>query len=425
MASGVLDLGVAPIPAPPEQIVKVSGGRLIRRVALRSGQINDTDAGRIKRHQDPRATADLNFLQLKAPPSVNPAAPTIRVADLFSGCGAMSLGLAEACRAIGKGVAPAFVSDINRVALDVYEDNFGTQVPETVDLGKLSSLVGSARNSFEVKLQRTVHAIDFAVAGPPCQGHSNLNNHTRRNDPKNGLYLRVARFAELFSPKYIVVENVPAVVRDKQGVVPRTTQHLVSLGYRVIQGIVDLSRLGVAQTRRRHIVIAALRDANFVARTPAELVAPFEVPLRPVNWAIGDLVDDVCDSDPMLSVPQMSPETRRRIKWLFTHKRFDLDDHERPDCHRKKKHTYQAVYGRMRPELPAPTITGGFSTMGQGRFVHPSRERTLTPREAARLQFLPDFFRFDRAPNRKALTELIGNAVPPKLSYVIGLELLR
>jgi DNA (cytosine-5)-methyltransferase 1 len=63
--------------------------------------------------------------------------------------------------------------------------------------------------------------------------------------------------------------------------------------------------------------------------------------------------------------------------------------------------------------------------MGQGRFVHPKRRRTLTPHEAARLQFLPDFFHFDEDLPRTALCEMIANAVPPKLTYLVALELLR
>jgi DNA (cytosine-5)-methyltransferase 1 len=63
--------------------------------------------------------------------------------------------------------------------------------------------------------------------------------------------------------------------------------------------------------------------------------------------------------------------------------------------------------------------------MGQGRFVHPKRRRTITPHEAARLQFIPDFFDFGEVKNRTKLAEMIGNAVPVKLAYVIGIDLLR
>jgi DNA (cytosine-5)-methyltransferase 1 len=63
--------------------------------------------------------------------------------------------------------------------------------------------------------------------------------------------------------------------------------------------------------------------------------------------------------------------------------------------------------------------------MGQGRFIHPGQPRTITPHEAARLQFIPDFFRFDDAVGRTALSEMIANGVPPKLTYVFVLELFR
>ena len=97
----------------------------------------------------------------------------------------------------------------------------------------------------------------------------------------------------------------------------------------------------------------------------------------------------------------------------------------RPDCHRLKEHSYKSVYGRMYWEQPAQTITSGFTSMGQGRFVHPKAKRTITPHEAARLQFIPDFFSFGDTIRRTSLAEIIGNAVPTKLTYVLALELLR
>jgi DNA (cytosine-5)-methyltransferase 1 len=83
------------------------------------------------------------------------------------------------------------------------------------------------------------------------------------------------------------------------------------------------------------------------------------------------------------------------------------------------------VYGRMYPDRPAPTITSGFFTMGQGRFVHPIRRSTLTAHEAARVQFFPDWFDWSCMDTRAAISKGIGNAVPPKLSYVFALEAFR
>ena len=75
-------------------------------------------------------------------------------------------------------------------------------------------------------------------------------------------------------------------------------------------------------------------------------------------------------------------------------------------------------------DRPAQTITRGFGSTGQGRYVHPKLPRTILPHEAARLQFFPDFFSFGQS-SRGELQYLIGNAVPPKLAYASVLELLR
>jgi len=79
----------------------------------------------------------------------------------------------------------------------------------------------------------------------------------------------------------------------------------------------------------------------------------------------------------------------------------------------------------MHWDQPAQTITSGFTCTGQGRFAHPREPRTITPHEAARLQLIPDFFSFSSDLRRGALCEMIGNAVPAKLAYVLALELLR
>jgi DNA mismatch endonuclease (patch repair protein) len=102
------------------------------------------------------------------------------------------------------------------------------------------------------------------------------------------------------------------------------------------------------------------------------------------------------------------------MRWLIEEGEFDLPNHMRPECHHGD-HTYNAMYGRLDWKKPAPTITTGFGSMGQGRFVHPAKPRTLTPHEAARLQTLPDFFDLDERQGRGVWATVIGNAVPPLL----------
>lgn len=102
---------------------------------------------------------------------------------------------------------------------------------------------------------------------------------------------------------------------------------------------------------------------------------------------------------PFFQPSKMSTANQKRLAYLIRHKLYDLPDNMRPPCHRDKQHSYRSVYGRMRWDKPAQTITTGFGIMGQGRFVHPTRSRTITPHEAARLQGFPDFFDFSSAWN--------------------------
>jgi DNA (cytosine-5)-methyltransferase 1 len=372
---------------------------------------------------DLRAAADLAWLCRKTIPEQCHGAP-IRVVDLFSGCGAMSLGVSEACRALGYRFESAGAFDIDVQALRVYERLFGLQQQSTVDLARaLQNQLDSATSDAESKMVHEVGSVDMVLAGPPCQGHSTLNNRTRHTDPKNELYFLVARYAKLVNPKWVIIENVPTVQSDRSGVVRRTADALEALGYWVISGVVDLGAIGVAQTRRRHVLVAQREELGALAGLE-DLVDSYRTRPRALSWVIEDLLD-VRASDGVDAVKMPDPVTQTRIDYLFDQNLFDLPDHMRPDCHRKKSHTYQSVYGRMSWHEPAPTITSGFDTMGRGRFVHPKRRRTITAHEAARLQFIPDFVDFSQVKERTILSRLIGNAVPPKLSYVIGLELMR
>jgi DNA (cytosine-5)-methyltransferase 1 len=364
---------------------------------------------------------DKSYLRSVIRPRIGPRARDLRVIDLFSGCGAMSLGIWEASRAIGARMVPALALDFNQAALRVYEDNFpgGWTLSRPIE-SVLDGALGSPASASERELIARLERADLLVGGPPCQGHSNLNNHTRREDPKNKLYARMARLAELVEPTHIIIENVSAVLHDRGKVVDRTIEHLRRLDYYIDSAVVEALAVGVPQRRRRHFVVAS-RERQPDIRAA---VSAFTRPERSVSWAIADLSrasrESVLDQ-----AGKPSPANRARIEFLFAHKLYELPNEQRPDCHRLEKHSYKSVYGRIRPNEPAQTITSGFLSMGQGRYVHPTQRRTITPHEAARLQFIPDFFSFASVSRRTALAEMIGNAVPSKLAYVLGVELLR
>ena len=347
----------------------------------------------------------------------------VTVVDLFCGLGGMSIGLDEACRALSLKMRHVWAADVDPTARRIFERHHpGVEVDAQPIESRLDGALGSKPTPEEQKLKEEFGRVSIVVGGPPCQGHSNLNNHTRRRDPKNALYLRMARVAEVLEPRHLIVENVPGVQHDKGGVMAQARAHLEPLGYVADNKVIRAEKLGVAQTRHRMFLVASLRSGHSDSLDLAAMLERHCVEERDFEWACCDLHAEPGGSFDSASVPK--PETKKRIDWLFDRDAYDLDDEQRPDCHRLKPHRYQAVYGRMYPNRPAPTITTGFLVMGQGRFVHPRERRTITPHEGARLQFLPDWLDIPQDLWRKDYATLIGNAVPPKLTYILGLELL-
>jgi DNA (cytosine-5)-methyltransferase 1 len=356
----------------------------------------------------------------------------LSIVDLFCGCGGLTLGAKEAALAVGLRPWVRLAVDTDEHALAVYAAN---SMPECTLAANASSLVdfqivGWAEEARFARSPRVLHrtlkavrgSVDLLVAGPPCEGHSNLNNRTRRADPRNLLYLDAVAIGIALGARAIVVENVPEVLNDRSRVAETALALLRKCGYDTKRGVLASDELGWPQTRRRLFLVGSrsgVLDLRSVARSMTRSPTT-------VRWAIEDLVDATGD-ELLDSTPALSPENRRRIDYLFDNDLYDLPDHMRPGCHRNG-HTYPSVYGRLRWDAPAQTITKGFMSPGRGRFIHPSRRRPLTPREAARLQGFPDWFRFradhTTVPSKDALAKWIGDAVPPVLGYVSALAAL-
>ena len=365
---------------------------------------------------------DYSYLRLKNAPKLNSYKHKLTCVELFSGCGGMALGVEEACREMGVSLEVRFAIDSTQAAVDVFKSNF----PDAnIINGNIQEFFTESLDApisrEERQLASMVGDVDFLIGGPPCQGLSDLNNYSRRRDPKNALYSYMARAAMVLQPKFLIIENVQGIPHDKNRVLQRTAENLVRQGYKIDCGLVELPLIGVPQRRRRHLLIATLSGACPSINSIISKAAISN--LRDVRWAIGDLKEPrkLTLSDTP-STP--SRDNLNRIDYLFENDLFDLPNNQRPPCHRYKKQTYNSVYGRLSWDKPSQTITSGFYSMCMGRYVHPNQRRTLTAREAARLQFFPDFFTFERAGSRTSIATLIGNAVPMKLSYTITKSLL-
>ncbi|HXD29760.1 MAG TPA: DNA mismatch endonuclease Vsr [Pyrinomonadaceae bacterium] len=368
--------------------------------------------------QDARSLYDQVFLRSKKLAWHSPLRGTVRAADLFSGCGGLSLGTREACTALGKQFKSVLAIDEDLSSLEVYKRNFTPTLPIKENIWSvLSGELGARLEKAEKALLKKIGAVDICLAGPPCQGHSDLNNHTRRKDKRNHLYERVARFAEIAEPSHLIIENVPNVINAKERALDNTIARLEKLGYKVDTNVVHLADLGVPQRRKRDVLIASSSRLSI-----AEIVNRHKVSAeRTLRWAIADLARRAPGS--LLDTPStLHPDNVERIQYLMKHDEYDLPNDLRPICH-QDDHSYVSMYGRLDYDEPAQTITSGFGSPGQGRYIHPTCRRTLTPHEAARLQFFPDSFDFSQV-KRRALAKMIANAVPMILTFVLLLELI-
>ncbi len=360
------------------------------------------------------------------PPKKETNVDCIRLVDLFCGCGGMTLGASEAARSRGSNLDIRLAIDNSAEAISVYRENFSVDaaVARKADITRLlRARIDSPFTEGELSLQEHTGPIDILVAGPPCQGHSDLNNHTRRHDKRNSLYFRVLRAVKLFQPKVLIVENVPTVIHDKRRVIERTISGLLELGYTVpLPMVVDVTDLGLPQKRKRHVLVAAI-DGGF---DQSSLLADLSGRPSTLRDYIADIQDEANTREEIFyTSSRMSIENQERVKYLFRNNLNDLPDDLRPPCHRERKHSYKAMYGRLRWDKPAQTITSGFGSMGQGRYIHPEARRTLTPHEAARIQGLPDFYDFSSVTRRTALHEMIANVVPPRLCALVTLGLMK
>ena len=352
------------------------------------------------------------------------------IVDAFCGSGGFALGVQFAADAVSFKTIFEAAIDTDEAAVGVHRHNLKTKramsesVTRLVDYA-VSGLGDDARFGYEPEIisrqLSSVRSTDLFIAGPPCQGHSNLNNHTRRQDPRNGLYVTSVALGVALKARAIIIENVPTVQNAYSDVVSTSVSLLTNAGYAITSGVLKADDFGAPQKRNRHFLIGIL-NGEFDENALHAFAETQKTHGRPVSWAIGDLVD-LNGKTLWDQAPEPTTVNRDRINYLFDNDIYDLPDHQRPDCH-KNGTTYTSVYGRMYWDRPSQTITTGIGTPGQGRYIHPTRRRVITPHEAARIQGFPDWFDF--APEgvslkRKNVAKWIGDAVHPVLGYITGL----
>lgn len=260
----------------------------------------------------------------------------------------------------------------------------------------------------------------------PCQPFSNYSRgRGERNEGKWSLLNTFGTLAEEIKPDLITMENVPELL--KHGVFKNFLQYLT--GYHVWFDIVDCTRYGLPQQRKRLVLLASrIKPISLIPYTHdfSERVT--------VKDAIGQLPPlssgESNQDDPLHTASKLTSKNMERIRaskpggtWR------DWPEYLVANCHKKSTGTsYSGVYGRMEWNKPSPTMTTLCYGYGNGRFGHPEADRGISLREAAIFQSFPTDYRFvepGERPQFKKIGRLIGNAVPVRLGEVIAESIKR
>lgn len=319
--------------------------------------------------------------------------------DLFAGCGGLTEGMHKA------GFSTGIAVELVEPAVKAYNLNH----PDTKVIKK------DIRNIKKREIVKALkgHRPHLLAGCPPCQGFSSIRRLNRASvaDHRNDLVLEYLRFAKEHRPYTLMMENVPALL--EYDLFQFVMDELRQIGYHIDVKVVNVKNYGVPQNRRRLVMVGSLLGPIQVAAGTNEKVT--------VRDMIAGLESVNTTDDPMHKITARHTEAvMDRIK--LTPKdggsAKDLPQRFQLTCHKKPNVGFNDVYGRLRWDDYSTTITGGCLNPSKGRFLHPEEDRVITPREAALLQSFPLNYRFPLDIPKQALALLIGNALPPKFSYV-------
>lgn len=386
--------------------------------------------------------------------------------DFFGAPGGLSLGF----EMVGfKGIGAL---DIFKAGMETYAFNFPRTRIIVGDIRKISV------NDLKREMGITSHEIDVVIGGPPCQGFSTigrvkiaslarngvwkLNNHHPRfiDDPRNELYKEFIRMVNGLKPKIVVMENVPGMMSYRNGeIVREIIEDFDSAGYAAQARILNAVEYGVPQIRKRIFFIAVRKDLKIAILWPEPTHTysnsiPFEgkklKPAVTVWEAIGDLPAPVpgkpkladvplsYDREPFSEYQRWARQSSREVHNHVTRQHNERDikvfslmkEGDRwKDLPEEIKRSYgyrddifNDKFKKLKRGEPCWTVVAHLYKDGY-MYIHPVEPRTITVREAARLQSFPDTFIFKGS--RTDQFKQVGNAVPPLLAKAVALSVKK
>lgn len=404
--------------------------------------------------------------------------PQFSCIDLFAGCGGLTLGLKEA------GWDGIFAIERDPMAFETLSNNFlasdapykgFTQWP--VWLPKTNHDIVELLKDEELRnnLRAMRGKVTLIAGGPPCQGFS-VGGRRDGADERNSLVFQMLDMVGLVNPKLVLIENVEGIARKfvarpgeaSTSISDVVIKHLSSLGYTSILNVLDASRFGVPQSRRR-VVIVGVRDCPYSSE---EIKSIFDSMLEEsaknvrAHWGLDfknnitakEAIDDLTGGERVVCPDSEKFESGTYTKALSAYAkamRRGSKVGSIPNSHRFSKHgdRIQALYNLAHETQPPGRLSKSFLlenntkkdkkvlidkstvvstiTTHPDEFIHYAEPRNITVREMARFQSFPDNFHFYgrytiNGPRRKldvARCSQVGNAVPPLMAEGVGLAL--
>lgn len=341
----------------------------------------------------------------------------IEAIDLFSGAGGTTQGLKKA------GIDVIAAVEIDKIASKTYHHNN----PE------VKLLIEDIRKIHKQDLP-TIDKSDYLllVACPPCQGFSTIRNGGQ-NDLRNELVFEYQRLIGEMKPDFLLMENVAGMTGKKGKKIFQLFCENIEKYYHIKYEILNAADYGVPQRRKRLVLHGIKKEVTKKLNVDVSLPSKThskngEKGLEP--WINADVILDLPSIgagetyDGNLPVynhtaNNLSEINKKRITIIRKGggSRDALPDELVLKCH-KNSSGHSDVYGILRTNEPSVTITGGCMSYSKGRFGHPTQDRALSAREAARLQSFDDDYIFFGT--KVQLAKQIGNAVPVKLAEASG-----
>ena len=412
----------------------------------------------------PVACSDKGFSTSWIPP-IGESAPV--AVELCSGMGAIGLGL----RSLGFRVAHAY--DSWEAAVAIYNHNAVEPVAVECDLLAHGGLRRAKQDSGKLG------GVDLLAAGPPCKGFSQIRNghHYKASAKQHNRVLAVIPdYVAALRPRFVFIENVPGLIRHHGG---KTLSDLLvrlkapgprGLQYQVEYGVFDAASYGTPQARRRLLILcvrsgtggkglpqprpnlaplyAAIRHGGKIPRGMeiyrSILADPCDLTMTHVQGALSDVPmlhpgepekprsyatppktafqrlmrEGAPDHLSNTQTPAVRRETALRLRQVpLGGCARDIPAHLRNGLSRR----FGSAYRRLHPHAPSTALSTKYDCV-----YHYAREGSLSVREYARVQGLPDFVNFPATlACRRSAYEMIGNSVPPLLVRAVLGEALQ